>query len=53
MNLEEATTHTKQMIERGDKECGSTTWSGGGFKREAIQTLLERLSPSTQKNRQE
>lgn len=44
MKLDEAIAHTKLMIERGDKECNTTTWRGGGFKREAIQALLDGLA---------
>lgn len=47
MTLDEAITHTKLMIERGDKECSTKTWSGGGFKREAIQALLDNLTAAS------
>ena len=41
MTREEAIEHTKKSLAEGDATMKSKTWSGGGFKAEAIRLSLD------------
>ena len=47
MKLEDAIASVNQSLERGDKLCQTTGWSGGNFKSDAIRTVLAALETRT------